>query len=120
MARGQTFTKPANVTLDATGYGFCFVTAPVPWKVTRISVSTNAPVPTPGTGVVVVPPTISLYEGVSPNSSKFVEGSYNGNRTSSDTVHDLDAGESLCVEWRGNTSHAGLIGTMTVKGLLVK
>jgi hypothetical protein len=117
----QTFTRSANVKLDANGYGFCTVTVPggVRWQVSRVSVATNAPITAPGSATVVVQPNCSLYTGSTPNASKLIEGTNSGNRDSSNTTHHLEGGEAITAEWIGTASHAGLIATLTLNGIQV-
>lgn len=107
----QRVYSPGSVTLDATGYGYCAVTAPsgVRWDVYLISVNTTQ------TDTTVKPPRFNLYADNSPNRAHYIEGSGSGNQDSSDSPHVLYGGESLCGEWIGGT--AGTIGTMTVRAM---
>lgn len=116
--RPPSFSRPNSVTLDASGYGHCFVTCPgnVTWTVKRVSVSTNAEPPVPGSGAVTIQPTLTIYKDKAPNPSAFVAGSSSGNRDTARADEVLMPGESLCAEWIGTTDHAGLIATMVVAG----
>lgn len=101
----------ANVTIDATGTGYCTVTCPsgVRWEVDLTSVSTNVSDPT-----MADQPLVSLYLGSAPNAAQFLEGSYSGNRDASDSHFRLLEGESLTAQWTG--AEPGLIATLRVSG----
>lgn len=114
-ARPQRFIRSASVLLDATGYGYCSITCPsgVRWRVTTSSVST---------GALVVPdivqPLCTLYLDSAPNAGKFLDSTYLGDRASSDTVYDLEGGETVTAEWSGGAlpDHAGVVATLAIRG----
>jgi hypothetical protein len=117
MTRGpETFTKVANVTLSAAGYGFCTITCPsgVKWRITSSTLSTNVGF----RSTTTQPPSAVVYRDSAPNVSKMVEGTNSGNGSSSDTVYDLVGGDALTAEWTGGT--AGSIATYTVRGMQIQ
>lgn len=117
--RPPSFQRPANVKLNSSGYGFAVVTCPsgVTWVINRVSASTNAPVPVPGSGAVAIQPVLTIYRDNKPNPAAFVADSHSGNRTSARADETLLPGESLCAEWIGTSAHAGLIATVTISGV---
>lgn len=108
----QPFNRPASVTLNGAGYGYCTVTVPngVSWEVDLLSVSTTA-----GFNATTNPPVCNLYRDSAPNQSHFVEGTNSGNGDTSNTVHRLSGGDSLTAEWVGGT--AATIATLRVQGM---
>jgi hypothetical protein len=102
---------PASVTLDASGNGSCFVSAPsgTVWHVYLISINTTE------TRTTVAPPRFNLYADNAPNRAHYIEGSGSGNQDTSDSPHVIYGGEYLCGEWVGGTP--GSIATMVVRAM---
>jgi hypothetical protein len=120
-AKPQPFIRTGTVVLDAAGYGFVTITCPynVRWQVGHQSVSTNiAPavlLTTPAQ------PVVSIYQDTAPNAGAYIEGSYSGDRDSSDSTLEIVGGDSVTAEWNtpanGAADHAGLLATYVIRGL---
>jgi len=99
------FRKSAQVTLDATGAGQCQINADgSALHVTGLSVNTTP---------AVSKPRVDIYLN-QVSEKAWLEGTYSGDRDSSDTVHDLSAGESLIAVWSGGDP--GARGTILARG----
>lgn len=101
----QPFFKPAAGTFDATGTAEVTVSPPggVDWHVRITSVSSTS----------TAQPTATLTL-----DGHFLEGTYSGNRDTSDTVYTIPAGSQLVCTWTGGT--AGARATLSLRGLQTK
>ena len=97
----QPFFKPALAEFDAGGEAQVTVAPPgVDWHVRITSVSSTSTADTTATIEI---------------DGHFHEGSYSGNRDSSDTVFTLQAGSNLVCTWTGGTP--GARATLNLRGL---
>jgi len=99
------FVRSGQVTLDSAGEGQVTIGCPsgARWKVETTTTSTTSTTRT----------TASLYLG-SPSPAAFLEGTYAGNRDTSNTVHQVLGGEILTCTWSGGD--AGATATLRVAG----
>ncbi len=110
-----------SVVLNAAGYGFVTITCPggVRWTIGHQSVSTN--ISRAALESTPAQPVASVYQDSAPNQSNYIEGTYAGDKSSSDSTLELLGGESVCCEWdtpaNGVADHAGLTATYIVRGL---
>jgi hypothetical protein len=95
------FDRVASVVLSSAGYGYATITAPqgVVWQVDLTSISTSVS-PTAGG----VQPVCTLYLDSSPNAGRFLEGTWSGNRDTSDSRYVLHGGQSITAEWMNGTA----------------
>jgi hypothetical protein len=91
-----------NATLNAAGYATVTITAPdgVIWDVYLTSVSTSVG---PSAASTTMQPVATLYEGTTATPSRYLQGTYSGNRDSSDSPYTLLGGDSITAEWVGGT-----------------
>lgn len=119
--RPQRFIRTVSVELDANAYGYGTITAPagVRLAIGHQSASTN--ISAAALQTTPAQPVVAVYQDSAPNISNYIEGSYSGDRTSSDSTLELLGGESVTCEWttpaEGVATHAGLIATYVVRGL---
>lgn len=119
--RPQRFVATKTVQLNASGYGYATITCPagVRWEIGHQSASTN--ISNAALQTTPAQPTVAVYQDSAPNLSAYLEGSYSGDRTSSDSKIELLGGESVTCEWTtpaaGIATHASLYATYIVRGL---
>jgi hypothetical protein len=103
--------RVANVVLSAAGYGYATITAPqgVTWRVDLTSISTTVSPTAGGTQ-----PVCTLYLDSAPNAGRFLEGTWSGNRDTSDSKYVLHGGQAVTAEWMNGT--AGSTATVRITG----
>lgn len=102
------FIRTSTCVLDSTGYGTATVACPdgTRWTVDTTTVSTST---------AVLQPQASTYFGTGVSPGAFIEGTYSGDRDTSDTTHRLHGGEALTVEWTGGDP--GATATLRLSGM---
>lgn len=96
------FVKPAGATFDATGAAEVSITPPggYDWHVTVTSVTTTSTAQSTATVDI---------------DGQFHEGTYAGDRDTSDTVYTLADGSTLTCRWTGGT--VGARASLTLRGI---
>lgn len=99
----------AEATLNASGAATVFV-APgsyEKWTITRIAVTTTDPITSQNV------PEANIFLD-SPGAANFLEGTYSGNKDSSDTNIVLERNQRLYCQWSGGNS--GSVATFSIFG----